>query len=117
MPIYQYICEACNNEFELLRRIADIDLDAICPICYHIVCRRMMPTSFTQLHKQTGKRIPLPNTERPNLIMDNVTIENCGTGIKADSGYIKGNNVQLKGNRVGIDSVNTKLEFKGLKIS
>jgi putative FmdB family regulatory protein len=117
MPIYQYTCEACGNEFELLRRMGDMELATICPKCNHKGCKRRMPTSLTQIHRQGYKRTIPPNPRRPNIVMNNVTIENCGTGIKANGGYIKGNNIRLKGNLVGIDATNTKLEIDKLQIS
>jgi putative FmdB family regulatory protein len=33
MPIYEYHCEKCGEEFELLRGMADSDYDIKCPKC------------------------------------------------------------------------------------
>lgn len=33
MPIYEYICEACGQEFEKMMRFSEADLSPICPTC------------------------------------------------------------------------------------
>ncbi|MDY6842990.1 MAG: zinc ribbon domain-containing protein [Thermodesulfobacteriota bacterium] len=33
MPIYEYHCAKCNNEFELMRPVKEIDEPALCPHC------------------------------------------------------------------------------------
>ncbi len=33
MPIYEYICEACGQEFEKMMRFSEADLSPLCPTC------------------------------------------------------------------------------------
>ena len=33
MPIYEYICQECSSEFELLRPLSQSDKEAPCPKC------------------------------------------------------------------------------------
>ncbi|MBN2178775.1 MAG: zinc ribbon domain-containing protein [Deltaproteobacteria bacterium] len=33
MPIYEYRCENCANEFEMIRSMSDDDKDIKCPKC------------------------------------------------------------------------------------
>ncbi len=33
MPIYEYHCPNCNDDFELMRRMSDVDKPASCPRC------------------------------------------------------------------------------------
>lgn len=33
MPIYEYVCEACGQEFEKMVRFSESDLSPICPTC------------------------------------------------------------------------------------
>ncbi len=33
MPLYEYRCNACQTRFELLRRMADREVVAVCPGC------------------------------------------------------------------------------------
>ena len=33
MPIYEYRCRNCGNEFELLRRLSESDDDIVCEKC------------------------------------------------------------------------------------
>ena len=35
MPIYEYICTACDNRFELMRPISRASEPADCPSCHH----------------------------------------------------------------------------------
>ena len=33
MAIYEYQCEACSKKFDLMRKVAERDSEAICPLC------------------------------------------------------------------------------------
>ena len=33
MPIYEYVCEACGQEFEKMMRFSEADLSPLCPTC------------------------------------------------------------------------------------
>lgn len=33
MPIYEYHCEACGQDFEKLMRLSDLDAEPECPVC------------------------------------------------------------------------------------
>ena len=33
MPIYEYICNKCKTEFELLRHFSEADKPVVCPKC------------------------------------------------------------------------------------
>ncbi len=33
MPIYEYYCPYCMNEFELMRSMSEIDKPVLCPKC------------------------------------------------------------------------------------
>lgn len=33
MPVYEYSCAQCRNEFELMRPMSEVDEPAICPAC------------------------------------------------------------------------------------
>jgi putative FmdB family regulatory protein len=33
MPIYEYRCPSCGWEFELIRRMSEVDEEALCPKC------------------------------------------------------------------------------------
>lgn len=33
MPIYEYVCEACGQEFEKMMRFSEADLSPLCPSC------------------------------------------------------------------------------------
>ncbi|MBN1828788.1 MAG: zinc ribbon domain-containing protein [Deltaproteobacteria bacterium] len=33
MPIYEYECRCCGNEFEMIRSLKDDDAEVACPAC------------------------------------------------------------------------------------
>jgi putative FmdB family regulatory protein len=33
MPLYEYRCQACGHDFEILRGLHDKDEDVVCPKC------------------------------------------------------------------------------------
>ena len=35
MPIYEYVCPACYNKFELMRPFSQSGAPADCPVCKH----------------------------------------------------------------------------------
>ena len=48
MPIYDYRCQSCENEFEAYRAISGDDAEVKCPKCGAQNSERMMPRSFGQ---------------------------------------------------------------------
>ena len=42
MPIYEYICTACNERFSLLRKINADEQDAECPKCASKQAKKVM---------------------------------------------------------------------------
>ena len=41
MPIYEYVCPACYNKFELMRPFSQSGAPADCPVCKHKVNRAL----------------------------------------------------------------------------
>lgn len=48
--------------------------------------------------------------------LENVTVENCGTGISVENSAVRGKNVTLRGNSTGLRTVDSRVEIDGLKI-
>jgi putative FmdB family regulatory protein len=44
VPIYEYACRKCGNEFELMRRVAEMDAAAKCPACASKATKRKLST-------------------------------------------------------------------------
>lgn len=45
MPIYEYQCQNCGEEFDMLRSVNDNDRDVECPYCHALRAERQ--TSLT----------------------------------------------------------------------
>ncbi|PYV45033.1 MAG: FmdB family transcriptional regulator [Acidobacteria bacterium] len=45
MPIYEYRCEKCGNEFEVIQKISDSPLEA-CPSCKGLLTKLISQTAF-----------------------------------------------------------------------
>ena len=44
MPMYEYRCRKCGEQFEKLRRMQDADLEQECPECQSEEVERMLST-------------------------------------------------------------------------
>lgn len=44
MPIYEYRCKNCGNEFELLRSISQADSDIVCEFCGERQAQKLFST-------------------------------------------------------------------------
>ncbi len=45
MPIYEYLCESCGNQFEKLETVNDIK-ECKCPKCAGVAKRKISTTSY-----------------------------------------------------------------------
>jgi putative FmdB family regulatory protein len=45
MPFYEYACCSCGKRFDVVKAMADIDREEICPSC-QLVAERQMPRRF-----------------------------------------------------------------------
>jgi putative FmdB family regulatory protein len=52
MPIYEYQCNACNHQFDVLQKMSDAPLTD-CPSCHKAALQKMMSATSFQL-KGTG---------------------------------------------------------------
>src|SRR5262245_64206510 len=53
MPTYDYVCDACNHEFELFRSITD-SVKRKCPKCRKNKLRRLIGTGAAIMFKGSG---------------------------------------------------------------
>ena len=56
MPIYEYQCQNCGEDFDMLRSIKDNDRDVECPYCHEKEAERRMSltTASDVLKKHSG---------------------------------------------------------------
>jgi putative FmdB family regulatory protein len=48
MPIYEYVCEACKNEFDLMRPMSEADSPAACEACGGRKLKRKLSLCYAQ---------------------------------------------------------------------
>jgi putative FmdB family regulatory protein len=53
MPIYEYLCPACQRKFDLLRPFSRADELAACPVCQRTDTKRCLST-FAAHSRSTG---------------------------------------------------------------
>ncbi len=46
MPVYEYYCETCRAEYELIRSVSRMDDPALCPTCGQAGRRQLSQFSF-----------------------------------------------------------------------
>lgn len=56
MPIYEYKCDYCQNQFEAIRKMAEADEPISCPNCHQQVTKRMVTAAmaFSDGHAVSG---------------------------------------------------------------
>ncbi|MGB4594691.1 MAG: zinc ribbon domain-containing protein [Anaerolineaceae bacterium] len=46
MPIYEYKCEHCQDQFEAIRKMIEADEPIACPSCHHLSSSRMITAAM-----------------------------------------------------------------------
>jgi putative FmdB family regulatory protein len=54
MPLYEYRCAGCGEQFEQLRRMSEADVDVICPKCKSEEVQRMLSTFASRMGSGLG---------------------------------------------------------------
>jgi putative FmdB family regulatory protein len=116
MPIYEYRCLGCNASFEVMRAITEMEHICICPSCKSSNTSRIFPTSSSNL-RQTNTNLgnkQIKKKKTPNLIIEDCSFTNLGTGIKAKGAYIVGNRLKMRKTRTAIDAENSDIQVTNL---
>lgn len=66
MPLYEYQCESCNEEFEQIVRFSEADLMPTCPAC-----------GGQQTHKKISISAAIGNTSTGSF---SASTSSCGSG-------------------------------------
>lgn len=69
MPIYEYLCQGCNSQFEYLIEGSD---KAACPSCESRKVERQLSVISSPQSKTAGSGAPMPSA--------NCGLPRCGTG-------------------------------------
>lgn len=54
MPIYEYICTACNEKFSLLQKMSATEKDSECPKCRSKNVRKLISSFCCSAGPETG---------------------------------------------------------------
>ena len=120
MPIYEYQCDRCCTRFEIRKSITEVTDSVNCPVCdFKETHRCWSAPNITKISTPNQRTLPSYNRPVPlfnGITMEDVTIENCGTGIHVENANIRGKKVKLRGNKKGLVARHSKVEIEGLEI-
>ncbi|NJP05332.1 MAG: zinc ribbon domain-containing protein [Chloroflexaceae bacterium] len=71
MPMYEYACQECGSQFEMLRSIAQADTDTFCIHCGSSVTKRLF-SRFAAFRKTDGGAV--------SSVAGNGCSGNCSSG-------------------------------------
>jgi putative FmdB family regulatory protein len=49
MPIYPHLCKNCRAEFDVIKKVSQLDLDEYCPMCGELATRQISDSTSFQL--------------------------------------------------------------------
>ena len=82
MPIYEYQCEACDNQFEVLRKISDAPL-VECPKCEKGTLRKKVSAAAFRLKGGGWYETDFKTSGKKNLASDSGDSAPSGSGEKS----------------------------------
>jgi putative FmdB family regulatory protein len=97
MPLYEYLCEACNNRFEVIQKFSDAPVDT-CRVCGKGPVQRLFSSPAIQFKgsgwyvtdyaKKTGGDSAAPKTTEGKAAADGKSEKSTTseTGTKSDKG-------------------------------
>lgn len=101
MPAYTYACPACGHVLWQMRQIASRDDAKGCPKCSSGVLTRLLDATqgllsgSLQGHQEATYQSRLAGPTTVNGWIENMTVDNCGGGIRMDGGHIVVRNLQV----------------------
>lgn len=135
MPIYEFICDNCQNKFEKIKKISEGNLPERCSECglfalrnrnpsrVSVICRSLkndVNDKSTSNHSLSSNKtsssssaIKLVNVK--NVRLDNNHFENLGTAISAENvEMLTGENVTFKNVQNPIEHRNSEIDLKNI---
>lgn len=64
MPIYEYKCDSCGNQYEQIRRMSEADSGLACPQCNSEAIRRQLSSFATS--SGSGSALPMMGCGKPS---------------------------------------------------
>ena len=105
MLVCKLQCLGYSYTFHLIRFYCENYQEATCPACASNNVGRELDIWATHVL-----------TYGPNITLEDCSFINCGTAIKAERGMIRGRNVLMRGNQVGIDAEHSCIDIEELTI-
>jgi putative FmdB family regulatory protein len=70
MPIYEYLCQACNHELEIIQKLSDKQLK-VCPECKRAKLKKKLTTSAFRLGGKGWYETDFKTGDKKNIAGDN----------------------------------------------
>ena len=78
MPVYEYICNECNNKFEQLRPLSQAEKEASCPKC-HQPAKRIMSVVAVYSMAASGIAKPVAGSSSSCSSCSSGNCSNCAS--------------------------------------
>lgn len=126
MVRYDYHCRGCGIGFEVERSFSMPASSEACPECSSGNTVKQIPKLNLNLSSTVAEPSqpmascqPAPQSKlrKSQVYMTDVTIENCGGGIRAENTRIEGKRVTIRNCERGIVGRNADLDIDDLKIT
>lgn len=86
MPIYEYLCQACGHELEVIQKLSD-DLLKVCPVCDKSKLKKKVSASAFRLSGSGWYETDFKTGDKKNLSGDKQAKSEGGdTSTSSDSG-------------------------------
>lgn len=79
MPIYEYICEACNETCEALQKMSDAPLTD-CPVCGKPALKKKLSAPSFRLSGTGWYETDFKSGSKKNVAASDSSSHSCGTG-------------------------------------
>lgn len=129
MPIYEFICDSCQNQFEKLRKIIERKDSVECPICNSLAHRNPNPTSISVITRSLSSSKSLSVENDPidtsggvgfvlpqggEAYIKDCYVRGIKTGFVANGTKVRGENIHFEDTKTGIQHTNSDIELKNV---
>lgn len=78
MPLYEYYCDACGNNFDKICKVNTMDKDIVCPECGNQESRRKLSVFVFGTRNSSGDFKPYPASKGSCSSCNASSCSSCG---------------------------------------